>query len=288
MKATSTAVILAAGVLTSTACHLFHEDDLAERAKRRIHEVAPQFQVTIVDRNTLRIKVPEDVEATMSLDNLRTLCEQEPEECETALDNHVLTAVRVGDASTPTREQVRAVLKGGESMEGIERALGAGPPEKAAENRVVTRRFIADLWIVYVIDQPESMQMLSHGRMKELGLQEQEVHDLALANMSASLEPMASLAVPGAEGVFAVHVGDAYDASRLLLPDLWQPLREKTAGDLLACAPTRDVVLYTSSRPADHLQDMLRIARRIHEEGPYSLSTAVFKWTPSGFVLFRR
>jgi uncharacterized protein YtpQ (UPF0354 family) len=281
-------ILLAVCAASGGACRFFHKDDLAERVQRRFQEVAPQVQVTVVDANTLRIKHRDGTEGTVSLDNLRVTCEQRPEACETTLRNHVAGALRVNAPAPPSREQVRAVLKDDVYVAHVQQKIAEGPPDKAAENKVVARRFLADLWIVYVLDQPESMQLISHGVMKKLGLHEAGLHDLALANLRASLQGMPSFLAEGTDGIHVVQVGDSYEASRLLLPELWQPLQAEMGGDLLACAPTRDVVYYTSALPPDRLRAMRKLAQSIYDKGPYSLSTAVFKWTPKGWVLFER
>lgn len=92
---------------------------------------------------------------------------------------------------------------------------------------------------------------------------------------------------PAAPGVFRVHSGDSYEAARLLLPQIWEPLSRQVSGDLLVVAPTRDVVFATGSADPAAVASMSKLAKEAFDAGPYPLSTSVLRRTESGFVAVR-
>jgi uncharacterized protein YtpQ (UPF0354 family) len=80
-----------------------------------------------------------------------------------------------------------------------------------------------------------------------------------------------------------IVTGDAYDSSWLLFPERWTTIAEKLDGDLLVAAPGNNVVIYGSGRANDSVAALARAAAFVAERAQKPLSTAVFRWTPTGW-----
>ena len=264
--------------------------DLARQVEARIKGIAPKFEVSVTDPATLKVKTDQDLEATISLDNLKLACQSDPPACPQMTDNFVEKIVSslkaAGGAAELKPEMIRAVLKNQEYMDGLKEVYKQSPPEKRADNKIVSRKYMSGLHIVYVIDSPGSMRQLSVGDMKEMKLDPEKVHQAALANMEKALGDIPKADAPELPGLFVVTAGDSYEAARLLLHQKWEKIAGEVEGDLIIAAPTRDLVFFTGSADENRVRILTEMARRVVEREPYSLTDKLFKWTPEGLVEF--
>jgi hypothetical protein len=265
--------------------------DLAVRFEAAVRSKAPDLKVTVLDPDTLKIKTPGEIEGQVSLDNLKLACQSDPASCDAAIAHFAQVTVNtfssLGEQAAPSREQIRAMLKDDGYIQGLKKALAEGPADKAVDNAVLHEKFLGDLWIVYVLDQPTATALLNKGALKDLGLAEDALHGVALENMRKALLPIPTQAVEGVSGLYGVEAGDSYEAARLLLHEAWKPLADKVSGELIACAPIRDVVLYAGSEDAPALTAMRSIAAKMMRAEPYPLSAGLLRWTPQGWQEFR-
>jgi len=88
-------------------------------------------------------------------------------------------------------------------------------------------------------------------------------------------------------GVWVVGEDDGLGSGRLLLRDLWAPIRAKMPGNLLVRVPTRSTVLCSMDRPADiafaeHLAQQLTATAQ--KKGAPTVSKDWLIWTPDGWA----
>ena len=261
--------------------------DLAQQVKAQIEKIAPGFKVEITDPATLQVKTDKDLEATISLDNLKLACSGEPAGCPQMTQN--FTEKIVGSlkaAGGPVElepEMIRAVLKNQEYMDGLVEVYKQSPPEKRADNKIVSKRYMAGLHIVYVIDSPGSMRQLSVGDMQEMKLTPEKVHQTAIANMEKALGDIPREDAPELPGLFVVTAGDSYEAARVLLHKKWEKIAKEVEGDLVVAIPSRDQLFFTGSADENRVRILREMAKRVVEREPYSLTDKLFRWTPGAW-----
>ncbi|HOX45483.1 MAG TPA: DUF1444 family protein [Myxococcota bacterium] len=263
---------------------------LAEQLMAALRARVPDVQVTRKDAGTLLVTGANDIQLTLSLDNLSLRCRSDPASCQAGVEQFAGTVqenLKALAADTrPTRDMVRAQLKDDGYMQKVLGLLASAPQDKAQDNAILSRRFLGDLWIAYVLDRPSSTSLLTRADLKKLALQEDEVPALALANLRKACPDAPAKPLPDFPGVWAVETGDSYEAARLLLPELWAGHKARLKGDLVACAPIRDVVLFTDSEDRKALQAMQLLAGQLVAAEAYPLSRRLLRWTPEGFVEF--
>jgi uncharacterized protein YtpQ (UPF0354 family) len=152
---------------------------------------------------------------------------------------------------------------------------------------VVQAPFAGELFVMYVVDQPRTMRGLTQGDLRALGLDETQVHTLALANLSRAVPEPFALSPTDTPGLDKLASDDPYAAARLLLHDRWEPLNARLSGGLVACTPARDLVLVTGADDADALAAMRRMAAEEAASAPYPLSAQLLRWTPAGWEVSR-
>ena len=261
--------------------------DLAKQVEAKIKKIAPGFKVDIADPATLKVKTDKDLEATISLDNLKLACSSNPPDCPVMTDNFVekiVTSLKAAQGPAELKpEMIRAVLKNQEYMNGLQEVYKQSPPEKREDNQIVSKRYMAGLHIVYVIDSPGSMRQLSVGDMKEMKLNPEKVHQLAIANMEKALGDIPREDAPELPGLFVVTAGDSYEAARVLLHKKWEKISKEVEGDLVVAIPSRDLLFFTGSADENRVRVLREMAKRVVEREPYSLTDKLFKWTQVGW-----
>lgn len=150
-----------------------------------------------------------------------------------------------------------------------------------------------DLRVTYAIDFPTQRITLTHGYMKQLGLDAQGLHAQAVDNLHRKAGPKA--ATQDLVAYKALVTGDGLEACMLLLPDLWAKLSNGFKGELIAVVPSKDALYFMDSQATltvagqpisttTRLALMCSAAARVKAEaGAHGLSDQVIALTPEGW-----
>lgn len=140
---------------------------------------------------------------------------------------------------------------------------------------------LADLLIkVIIYDSEKSMSLLSVNMLTEWGVSYDEAFDQALDNLRRiSSKPFQQLQ----PGLYASPWEDEYDASRLLLPELFYRLNLN--GKPVASIPNRSTLLVTGSEDETGLANLAELTLKVIEDTPKTLSGFVLiledqQWAP--------
>ncbi len=175
-----------------------------------------------------------------------------------------LFEVSNGTASVDTN-QVLAVVRDTEVVNNLRRNLGS-------TNAPLVELLAADLWIVYVVDQANSIRYLTALEREGLPKEPAALRALALAN-SKRLLPNPKVSV--SEPINVVTLGGTYESSLLLNDDFWEGYAGSIEGEIVAVVPTHDALLFTGSKTSYPVQVLKRLAGRLSENEPHPLSTTV-------------
>ncbi|MGJ7528882.1 hypothetical protein ACSFB7_24440 [Variovorax sp. GB1P17] len=150
-----------------------------------------------------------------------------------------------------------------------------------------------DLRVTYAIEFPTQRTTLTHGYMKQLGLDAQGLHAQAVDNLHRKANSKA--ATQDLVAYKALVTGDGLEACMLLLPDLWAKLSTGFKGELIAVVPSKDALYFMDSQATltvagqpisttTRLALMCSAAARVKAEaGAHGLSDQVIALTPEGW-----
>ncbi|MFG6432201.1 hypothetical protein [Roseateles sp. LYH14W] len=193
----------------------------------------------------------------LSLSNLRREYENTPRAQRQALLEKFLSSLLVDDGMpgsyAEARPKIMPVVRSTGGM-GIARLSTAGtdaPPGSEAAQRPL----VADLVVALVIDLPNSMMYVQERSLTEWGVSWEQALQDAMDNLRCLPEHGGWSEI--APGVWSGAWGDAYESSRLLLPDLIYRLG---IHDPVAMAPFRNALLVTSAANAAGIEHIVRIA----------------------------
>ena len=133
---------------------------------------------------------------------------------------------------------------------------------------LVFRPLNDQLVVVYVIDDAESMLFVCRAHLNRWRKTDQDVHNLALANLAPRGRPELQKSDPS-ESVL-VRSGDGFDAARVLL-------LEATEG-LLVAIPDRDT-LWVGAAEGQRLEQLMAATEAIADSSPHPVSPHVFRVT---------
>jgi uncharacterized protein YtpQ (UPF0354 family) len=164
-----------------------------------------------------------------------------------------LEAMRNADSDTdrPTRDQLVPVVKGKHWLAGL-------PP-----NDLATAPFVGDLVVVYAFDQPHSFAFAS---VDELGMSLEDARSVALDNLRERIPH--DLSTQGDGKSFMFTIGGNFEATLVLLPELWDQIGSQLPGDVVVCVLARDICLVTSTGTAGGVASLIEARNRILDGMP--------------------
>ena len=175
-------------------------------------------------------------------------------------------------------EEVRSMLYP------VVRAAGYGADTKVP---VLRRELVAgDLDVLAVVDTGRTLRFVSSddvGRWE--GVSEDDVFFYARENLAALSQDLQLQALADEEGnpravIIATH--DSYDASRLVLPELYNKLSEVLGPNLLAGVPNRDFMIVLNADDTELVENVSAQVKTDSETRPYSISGKLYKLTKDG------
>lgn len=157
---------------------------------------------------------------------------------------------------------------------------GSAEVKLAPDDSPVERRLVADLMIFYAFDLETHFQIVAHRDLSRLGVSGDELHDRALANLRAL-----KLEVRAHEGanVIMLVAGGNYEATLILLPEIWKSMASMVSGQIVASVPARDVVFVTGDSTNENLGELRRCTSKAIEHADKPLSRCFLRWNGSSW-----
>ncbi|MFL6439882.1 MAG: DUF1444 family protein [Terriglobales bacterium] len=232
------------------------------------------IEVLVAGPDALRVLIDGE-EHTAYIENLWRTCREESLESRlTVFQRHVralIESFKVSRAAV-TRENIIPIIKD------YEYCAFAKKPDA-----LLREHLVADLWIVYAADLPDSTRSLSTEEREALGIAESDLRELSIANLLRILPPIER---HGEGPWYLLTAGGDYVASILLIDEVWQQFEEEIDGDIVAVVPARDVLLFTSSKSSDGLVRIRDKARDIVQGGHHTVSETLIRRTQGQWKVF--
>ncbi len=79
--------------------------------------------------------------------------------------------------------------------------------------------------------------------------------------------------------IVMLTAGGDYEATLILLPEVWDSVSQMVSGQIVAAVPARDVLYFTGDADPENLADMRRWTSKALEQVDKPLSRAFIRWT---------
>ncbi len=131
----------------------------------------------------------------------------------------------------------------------------------------------AELVVVYAEDSPKNLRYLTPKELEAAKLTKNDLRALAVRKLRALLP---KLEITGNDGRYMITADGTYEASLLLLDELWTGEKMTVEGEFVVALPARDLLLVTGSRNKEGLARLQEIAHKTVAEGSYRLTEDLF------------
>lgn len=162
----------------------------------------------------------------------------------------------------------------------IERGDGPALPLAHNESPVCTP-WSSELAVFYLIDDADRYVYVQQRQIDDIGLSAQDLHAISLRNLRDAVGRNKGRVVPYGN-IFAFLMGGDFEASVILLEDLWNEDFRKLAGpDLAVAIPARDVLAFCPVSSEAGLEELNGVIERVFPDGDHLLIDHVL-WRVGG------
>ena len=245
---------------------------------RALARTRPSANVSVAGDLKLTIKEMDGLVRNIQLNNAYNEYKLDPQR----FDDLVATFSAIFSQSASKeaeldRTRIIPVIKDRQWLDELHNTLKA----KGVAQQHLADRFNNELVIVYAQDDPNRMRYLT--TQEDFGLSREELKALAIANLKRVL-PKIEMGRVG--DVALMSAGGNYEASLLLIDDIWSSGQIQVNGDIVVAIPTRDTLLVTGSRSRSGLKLVRELTAKFKAQGPYELTDTLFRYRDGRFTKF--
>jgi uncharacterized protein YtpQ (UPF0354 family) len=245
---------------------------------RALARTRPSANVSVAGDLKLTIKETDGLVRNIHLNNAYNEYKLDPQR----FDDLVATFSAIFSQSASKeagldRTRIIPVIKDRQWLDELHNTLKA----KGVAQQHLADRFNDELVIVYAQDDPNRMRYLT--TQEDFGLSREELRSLAIANLKRVL-PKIEMGRVG--DVALMSAGGNYEASLLLIDEIWSSGQIQVNGDIVVAIPTRDALLVTGSRSRSGLKLVRELTAKFKAQGPYELTDTLFRYRDGRFTKF--
>jgi len=213
-----------------------------------------------------------------SMENVYRMAVLQPEDTRHHIERWVVELVRAAEG-TPDRT--------GSFEELRDRILPMIVADAERDRRtMVTEPLLEGLSVAYAIDSDRTIAYIPEQQFKDWSIDRQTLHEAAIDNLVKRSESMSAHAAQDDEGkinLILFQTMDGYDASRVLLPNLHEKLREHLGSPFVAAIPNRDILLCFRNDPetVERLREQIETD---HKRMPHGVTERLLLVTPDGIA----
>lgn len=140
------------------------------------------------------------------------------------------------------------------------------------EDAPISISFVADLIVMYVIDYPDRFEFVAARHLREAGISQDQLHELALRNLATRIP---EIEMHGNYPCHMITAGGNLEATLLLHDPLWDQLAGHLPGEPMAVVPARDLLCVSGSGWDGAHAFLSSVADKYSEGQRYALSKCV-------------
>ena len=249
-----------------------------------------------------RVKAPFSLRVNgqvASLENLYRIFRLRPDDLQHQIERWAVELLRVSEGA-PDRDAgldevgerlLPMVLPCNSSVDptSIEppKVSGVGPDGQL--DHLATQPLVPGLCVGYVVDGDRTITYVSRKMLELWHTDVDDVHERAMKNLVARSDAMEAHAAKDDEGtvnLILFQTLDGFDASRLLLPNLHERLREHLGSPFIAAVPNRDILLCFRN-DADMVASLKDQIRTDYHTMPHQVTEKLVLVTADGIALYQ-
>lgn len=233
----------------------------------------------------LKVKMADGASHSIFLDNAYNQYCNDPAQRDEILETYIHSFLEV----TSNREapidpkRIVPVIKDRGWMEGIQETLrerGGNDQELPA---YVTDPYNSELAIFYAEDSPKNIRYLTEEAFAELHLDRATLREQAIGNL---MDLINGYEVMGGDGLYMITAGGDYEASLLLVDQIWDAEAMPVDGEYVVAIPARDLLIVTGSGNTEAIERLRDMANESAASFSYSLTPVLFIRKDGAFEVY--
>jgi len=248
-------------------------DEFTDKFIQALKQSHPDVTTDVNEPLQLKAANADGREVVAYLNNAYELYLQDTDELDAVLERYVvaLMATMTADEAPPlSLANIVPVVKDSawlaEALAAIKPEIGTTSPEYYQTS------FVEGLSIIYAEDTPSNIRYIEKASIEELGVDIATIPATAIVNLLAKLP---DISVDGGEGLYMVIADGNYEASLLLVDDIWTHQNFDVAGDIVVALPARDVLLVSGTGNTEQLEQLQALAKQVYAESTYNLTSNI-------------
>ncbi len=282
MKKILRCILGALGLVGCVRESILSPADYTARCAAEIRKVNPALKVELVRDLQLRVADAHGKLMSVFLDNGYTEYRANPTELSAIVARYAASA---GEPVERDRKldpkRITPVIKDAGWLAEIRASLlarGAKEPPSS-----VFESFNDQLVIIYAEDTPRNLRYVTPKEIEATGLKRENLRNLAVNNLRGLLP---KIELKGGKGTYMVTAGGNYEASLLLLDEIWTEKKIPVDGDYVVAIPSRDVLLVTGSNDKNGIAKLRELSKTTAAKSSYRLTSDLFTYRAGRFTLF--
>jgi uncharacterized protein YtpQ (UPF0354 family) len=234
--------------------------------------------VTVKGDLELMITHPSGFESTALLANAYSEYSLEPAQLGEVINLFVKALAEERASETKVdRSNIVPIVRDRQWLDDVRNSLeGIG-----ARQEHLTEKLNNELIIVYAEDSRANIRYLAIEEGADIG--REELRALAITNLRRLLPEVEKR---GEGDISMITAGGNYEASLLLLDEIWSSGQIQVNGDIVVAIPARDLLLVTGSRNRAGVKRLRAFAAKFAAQGPYGLIDTLFVYRNGRFIRF--
>ena len=236
----------------------------------------PDVKITVLGEFELSVKRAEGRETRLQLRNRYNDYKTNPASLDSIVaDYHEV--IEKPAVATVDRARIVPVIKHRAWLADNVRGMKA----RGANVQFLSEDYNDELVILYAMDEEKRTRYLMAD--EQIGVARKDLRKLAVENLDRLL-PSVQLAQAGDVGMMTAN-GD-YEASLLLLDEIWRSGRIKMNGDIVVAIPAKDVLMVTGSKSRKGIAAVRELAAKYKAESRYDITDTLFVYRNGRFIRF--
>ena len=173
----------------------------------------------------------------------------------------------LGRIATSTADRIKRPVAEGETVNqqadavmltlGPEALFSAIP--QAEREQLISETVAPGVVAVYITDYPDHFDPLKTENLSSIGIDRKNVPELARRNLLESSGKIYRVHL--GKGVYLISSASSFDASWLVVPEIWKEIDPVLVGERVVATPDRDTILVTGSNNTQGLEMMRQFLR---------------------------
>ncbi|HEY6900866.1 MAG TPA: DUF1444 family protein [Puia sp.] len=241
----------------------------------------PAVRFEVIDESTIR-SVAGTTEARYYIDNAyATYMSEKPDSLGAILHRFANSASDVYELDLASQtDNIVPVVRSMKNVLGIKEMMAKTVKKPGAT--MLFETYNDELAVCYAIDTKNNIRYMMEKDLDSMHLSMDSLRAKSMRNLARKL----TVRREGDNGIYMWVAGGNYEASLILLKDLWTKEQLPVDGEFVIAIPSRDVVLITGSRNKAGIQKLTEFTKKTFDGGAYSVSPALFHWDGKKFARY--